>query len=69
MNNIIIVSGERGRDSVTHIHVSVHHRASSLSVLLFLAVSRMRGSAVQEIWAGPDETKIDGACTTGILRL
>lgn len=69
MNNIVIVSGERGRYSATHIHVLVNHRASSLSVLLFLEVSRMRGSAVQEIWAGPDKTKIDGACTIGILRL
>ena len=36
---------------------------------LFLGVSRTRGSTVQEIWVGPDETKISGACTAGILRL
>ena len=28
-----------------------------------------QGLVVQEIWVGPDETEISGACTVGILRL
>lgn len=57
--NSVIVSGEGGRDSVTHIHVSVHHRASPPECAALSGSFRTRGAPpVQRVWVGPDETKI-----------